>query len=76
MTIGDHPKIRKLYHGFPIDRVKTHETVSKIIGGKRPTFKQLIIRNYEPPKAPLYTVAASQMPLMDLFGFGVSASRP
>jgi DNA adenine methylase len=68
LTIGDHPKIRELYSNFMIQRVRTHVTVSKIIGGKRPTFRQLIIRNYEPPKTPLYTCAASQMPLMDLFG--------
>jgi hypothetical protein len=42
-------------------------SVAKIIGDKRPTFKQLIIRNYEPPKHPLYTAVASPMPLMDLF---------
>jgi DNA adenine methylase len=68
MTIGDHPKIRALYHGFPINRVKTHETVSKIIGGKRPTFKQLIIRNYEPPKTPLYVPVAGRITVLDLFG--------
>jgi hypothetical protein len=48
--------------------VKAHLTVAKIIGAKRPGFKQLIIRNYEPPKTPLYTAAASQMPLLNLFG--------
>ena len=68
MTIGDHPKIRKLYHGIPMNRIKMHESVSKIFGDKRPTFKQLIIRNYEPPKTPLYTPVASPIPLMDLFG--------
>jgi DNA adenine methylase len=68
LTIGDHPKIRKLYHGFPMERVKKHLSVPKIIGDKRPTFKQLIIRNYEPPKMPLYTCVASQLSFMDLFG--------
>jgi hypothetical protein len=48
-------------------------TVSKIIGGKRPTFKQLIIRNYELPKTPLYTAAAGQTHLMDLFALGPSS---
>jgi len=42
--------------------------IAKTVGAKRPAFKQLIIRNYEPPKTTLYTGAASQMPLMDLFG--------
>ena len=73
LTIGDHPKIRKLYSNFMIQRVRTHVTVSKIIGGKRPTFKQLIIRNYEPPKTPLYTAAAGKTPLMDLFALGPSS---
>jgi len=50
-----------------VDRVKTHETISKIIGNKRPTFRQLIIRNYEPPKTPLYTRAAGEPSFMDLF---------
>ena len=50
LTIGDHPKIRKLYNGFQTERVRTHLSVPKIIRDKRPTFKQLIIRNYEPPK--------------------------
>jgi DNA adenine methylase len=36
MTIGDHPKIRELYHGFPRTRIKKHEAVSKVIGGERP----------------------------------------
>jgi hypothetical protein len=31
----------------------------EVIGGERPTFKQLIIRNYEPPKTPLCTANAS-----------------
>lgn len=67
LTIGDHHEVRRLYRGFHLQRVKTHVMISKVIGGKRPTLKQLLIRNYEPPKAPPYTSAASQMPLMDLF---------
>jgi hypothetical protein len=39
-----------------------------MICDKRPVFKQLIIRNYEPPKTPLYAAVASPMPMMDLFG--------
>jgi hypothetical protein len=42
--------------------------VPKIIGDKRPTFKQLIIRNYEPPKMPLYVPVVGPISLMDLFG--------
>jgi hypothetical protein len=40
------PKMRRLYLGFPKNRVMMHESVSKMIGDKRPTFKELIIRNY------------------------------
>jgi hypothetical protein len=72
MTIGDHPQIRKLYNGFSMKRVKAHLSVPKIVGGKRPTFKQLIIRNYEPPKTPLYTSVAGGHALMDLFGLEIS----
>jgi DNA adenine methylase len=68
VTIGDHPKIRELYHGFKKERVKTHLSVPRIIGEMRPTFKQLIIRNYEPPKQPLYICTASLPTFMDLFG--------
>jgi DNA adenine methylase len=68
LTIGDHPKIRKLYNGFQTEHLKTHLSVPKIIGDKRPTFKQRIIRNYEPPREPLYAPVAAQSPIMDLFG--------
>jgi DNA adenine methylase len=69
LTIGDHPKIRRLYNEFQIERVKTHLSVPKIIRGRRPVFKQLIIRNYKPPKPPVYTCAAGQLMTLDLFGF-------
>jgi hypothetical protein len=32
---ADHPKIRKLYHKFLIERIKKHLSVPKIIGDKR-----------------------------------------
>jgi hypothetical protein len=51
-----------------MNRVMMHESVSKMIGDKRPTFKQLITRNYELPKHPLYTGAAGLMHLLNLFG--------
>jgi DNA adenine methylase len=68
LTIGDHPKIRRLYHGFAMERVKAHLSVPKIIGDKRPTFKQLMIRNYEPPRTPLYVSTAGEPASLDLFG--------
>jgi DNA adenine methylase len=60
LTIGDHPKVRKLYHEFPMERVKKHLSVPKIICDNRPTFKQLIIRNYTPPKMALYVTTAAE----------------
>jgi len=36
--------------------------------GSLGALRHLIVRNYEPPKSPLYTAVASQVPLMDLFG--------
>jgi DNA adenine methylase len=68
LTIGDHPKIRRLYRGLQTERVKTHLSVPKIIRDKRPTFRQLIIRNYTPPEHPLYASVAAQPTIMDLFG--------
>jgi DNA adenine methylase len=75
MTVGVHPKMLELYRGFPHTSVTSALAVEKVIGGRRGRLRHLLIRNYEPPKTPLYTVAASQMPLVDLFGLGVSASR-
>jgi DNA adenine methylase len=68
MTVGDHPEIRKLYVDFDQSRITSAMAVEKVIGGKRGRLKHLLIRNYEPPKTPLYTAAATQVPLMDLFG--------
>lgn len=68
MTVGIHPKIRELYRGFPQSSVTSSMAVKKVIGGKRGRLRHLLIRNYEPPKTPLYAAVASQVPLMDLFG--------
>jgi DNA adenine methylase len=73
LTIGDHSKIRRLYHGFPMERIRRHLSVPKIIGGERPTFKQLVIRNYERPKHLLYVLTAGQPASLDLFGLEVPA---
>jgi hypothetical protein len=67
MTNGDHPKIRKLYDEFPMERVKKRLSVPKIICDKRLTFKQLIVRNYEHPKVPLCVPIAGQQRLLNLF---------
>jgi hypothetical protein len=70
LTIGDHPIIRKLYRGFEKTVLKSSISCTKVIAGKRRSMRNLVIRNYEPPKTPLYTTTASQAPLMDLFGLG------
>ena len=68
MTVGDHREIRALYSKFPQSIVTSQVAVKKVVGGKRDRLRHLVIRNYEPPKTPLYTSVASQVPLMDLFG--------
>lgn len=35
----------------------------------------VMIRNYAPPKMPLHTAVAGQMPPMDLFGLEIPAQR-
>ena len=55
LTIGDHPQIRKLYRSFDRTILKSSIACQKVIGGKRRTLRNLVIRNYEPPKNPLYT---------------------
>jgi len=34
-----------------------------------------LIHNHEPPREPIYTSAAGQVPLMDLFGLGTTPCR-
>jgi DNA adenine methylase len=75
MTVGVHPKVRELYRDFSQTSVTSPMAVKKVIGGKRGLLRHLLIRNYEPPKTPLYTGVASPMPLMDLFGLGSSSYR-
>jgi len=68
MTLGDHADLRKLYRRYPQTVLTTKTAVEKVISGKRRCLRHLLIRNYEPPKTPLYAAVASQLPLMDLFG--------
>jgi len=67
MTVGNHPKIRALYSDFPQSTVMSQVAVKKVIRGKRDRLRHLLIRNYEPPKHPLYTAAAGQLAPLDLF---------
>jgi len=75
MTVGVHPKIRELYRRFPQSLLTSAMAVKKVIGGKRGRLKHLLIRNYEPPKTPLYAAVAGQPAMMDLFGLGTTPSR-
>jgi hypothetical protein len=75
LTIGDHPIIRKLYRDFDKTVLNSSISCQKVIAGKRRSMRNLVIRNYEPPKTPLYTAVASQASMMDLFGLGTTPSR-
>jgi len=75
LTIGDHSEVRKLYRGFDRTVLTSAIACQKVIGGKRRSLRNLVIRNYKPPKTPLYTQTVSQLPLLDLFGFEVSPKR-
>ena len=75
MTVGNHLRIRELYADFPQTSITSSMRVRKVSGGRKGSLKHLLIRNYEPPRVPLYTGAASQMPLMDLFGLEIPTER-
>jgi hypothetical protein len=71
MTVGDHKIIREVYAGFPQSSITSAMSAEKMFAGaRRGRLRHLLIRNYEPPKIPLYTATASQLPLMDLFSLG------
>lgn len=67
LTIGDHPIIRKLYRDFDKTVLKSSISCTKVITGKRRSMRNLVIRNYEPPKTSLYAPIAAQPILLDLF---------
>jgi DNA adenine methylase len=73
MTVGDHPEIRKLYADFDQSRITSSMAVEKVIGGKRARLTHLLIRNYAPPKTPLYAPVAGEIKLLDLFGLDIPA---
>jgi len=68
LTIGDHPIIRKLYRDFDKTVLKSSISCQKVITGKRRFMRNLVIRNYEPPKTPSYIPVAGKIKLLDLFG--------
>lgn len=69
MTVGDHKIIREVYADFAQRSITSTMSAERMsAGAKRGRLRHLLIRNYEPPKTPLYTATASQAPLMDLFG--------
>ena len=68
LTIGDHKIIRKLYRDFDKTVLNSSISCTKVIAGKRRSMRNLVIRNYEPLKTPLYVPTATQLTMMDLFG--------
>jgi len=75
LTIGDHSDVRKLYRGFDQTVLTSKISCQKVIGGKRRSMRNLVIRNYKLPKTPLYAPVAGPVPLMDLFGIEVPTER-
>jgi len=73
MTIGDRREMRALYSKFPQSIITSHIAVKKVIDGKRDSLRHLLIRNYKPPKTPLYAPVAAEIKPLDLFSFEVSA---
>jgi hypothetical protein len=70
LTVGDDQVIRNLYRLFHRTVLRSAISCQRVIKGKCRYLRNLVIRNYEPRKEPIYTIAASLMPLMDLFGLG------
>jgi hypothetical protein len=68
LTVQDHPVIRNLCRHFHRTVQRSAISCQKVIKAKRRSPRNLVIRNYEPPKDPLCTAFASQMPLLDLLG--------
>jgi hypothetical protein len=58
LTVGDHSVIRNLYTHFHRALVRSAISCQKVIKGKRRSLRSLVIRNYVPPKHPLYTAVA------------------
>jgi hypothetical protein len=75
LTVQDHSVIRNLYRRLHGTLLRSATSCQKVIKRKRQSLRNPVIRNYEPPKHPLHTAAASQMALMDLFGFGSPSYR-
>jgi hypothetical protein len=73
LTVGDRPVIRNLYRRFHRTVLRSSISCQKVIKGKRRSLRNLVIRNYEPPKMPLYAPVAGQVHLMDLFGLAASS---
>jgi DNA adenine methylase len=68
VTIGEHKIIRDIYADFYMRSVTSPMAVKKVIGGKRGRLRHLLIRNYDPPKIPLYTATAGRLMALNLFG--------
>jgi hypothetical protein len=68
LTVRGHPVIRNLYRRFHRALMRSAISCQKVIKGKRRSLRNLVICNYEQPRTPIYTAAASPMCSLDLFG--------
>jgi hypothetical protein len=73
LTVGDHPVIRNLYRRSHSAVLRSAISCQKVIKGKRRHLRNLMIRNYEPPKIPLHAHVAGRVHPMDLFGLAASS---
>jgi hypothetical protein len=73
LTVGDDQVIRNLYRRFHRTVLRSAISCQNLIKGKRRYLRNLMIRNYEPPKMPLDAEVAGQVHLMDLFGLAASS---
>jgi hypothetical protein len=68
LTVQDHSVIRNLYRLFHGTVRRSAISSQKVIKAKRRSRRNLVIRNYEPPKHPPCTAFASQISILDLLG--------
>lgn len=61
------PLTRALYKGFKHETIESSVAIEKVIGEKRSHLTNLVIRNYDLPKTPLYVPVAGQGLDLDLF---------
>jgi len=67
LTVQDRPVIRNPHRYFHGTVMRSAISCQKAIEAKRRSPRNLVIRNYGPPRHPLHTAFASQMPLLGPF---------